>query len=128
MQAGHNFWLCNSIRNFFLKNITLKKLTMNVKKLLSTLLVIICISIAMPAISNPITPETIMTDAPKIVDPLIRLQQIKDMTKENLSRSEKKELRKEVKEIKKEIKTSKNGVYLSVGAIIIIILLLILLL
>ena len=45
------------------------------------------------------------------------------MTKHDLSRAEKKDLRKEVKEIKKELKATGNGIYLSVGAIIIIILL-----
>jgi hypothetical protein len=42
--------------------------------------------------------------------------------------SEKKELRKEVRTIKAQLKASNNGVYLSVGAIIIVILLLILIL
>ena len=50
------------------------------------------------------------------------------MDKSNLNSSEKKELRKEVKAIKKTLKSTGNGVYLSIGAIIIIILLLILLL
>lgn len=57
-----------------------------------------------------------------------RLEEIKAMDKSEMSRSEKKELRKEVKAIKSELKSTGNGVYLSVGAIIIIILLLILLL
>jgi hypothetical protein len=59
---------------------------------------------------------------------LDRLEEIKKMDKSNLKSSEKKELRKEVKAIKKNLKASGNGVYLSVGAIIIIVLLLILLL
>ncbi|MBX2929565.1 MAG: hypothetical protein KF852_17165 [Saprospiraceae bacterium] len=58
---------------------------------------------------------------------LIRLHEINDMDKANLSSMEKKELRKEVRAIKTELKAA-NGVYLSVGAIIIIVLLLILLL
>lgn len=58
---------------------------------------------------------------------LNRLNEIKEMDKSNLSRSEKKELRTEVKTIKSNLKTYGHGVYLSVGAIIIIILLLILL-
>jgi len=46
-----------------------------------------------------------------------------------MSRTEKRTLRKEVRGIEKEMKTmDNNGVYISVGAIIIIILLLILLL
>tara|TARA_R110000850_G_scaffold274635_1_gene412454 strand:+ start:88097 stop:88363 length:267 start_codon:yes stop_codon:yes gene_type:complete len=59
---------------------------------------------------------------------LDRLEEIKEMDKSDLSRSERKELRKEVRSIKKELRSTGNGVYLSVGAIIVIILLLILLL
>jgi hypothetical protein len=59
---------------------------------------------------------------------LDHLEEIKEMDKSDLSRPEKKELRKEVRIIKKELRSSGNGVYLSVGAIIIIVLLLILLL
>jgi gas vesicle protein len=59
---------------------------------------------------------------------LNRLEEIKEMDKSSLKSSEKKELRKEVREIKSELKRSGQGVYFSVGAIIIIILLLILLL
>jgi hypothetical protein len=57
-----------------------------------------------------------------------RLEEIKTMDKSNLTSVEKKELRKEVRAIKSNLKSTGNGVYLSVGAIIIIILLLILLL
>ncbi|MFV8361420.1 hypothetical protein [Flavobacterium sp. LS1P3] len=59
---------------------------------------------------------------------LNRLDEIKAMDKSSLNSSEKKELRKEVRAIKAELKSTGNGVYLSVGAIIIVILLLILLL
>lgn len=57
-----------------------------------------------------------------------RLEEIKAMDKSSMSSSEKKALRKEVRAINANLKTTGNGVYLSVGAIIIIILLLILLL
>ena len=59
---------------------------------------------------------------------LNRLTEIKKMDKSSLMPAEKKELRTELKSLKKEMKKSTQGVYLSVGAIIIIILLLILLL
>ncbi len=59
---------------------------------------------------------------------MARLNEIKGMDKSTLTSIEKKQLRKEVKEIKTNLKAATNGVYLSVGAIIIIILLLILLL
>lgn len=70
----------------------------------------------------------------KPVDPaeaealLNRLEEIDAIDKSELSATEKKELRKEVRSIKKELREIGNGVYLSVGAIIIIVLLLILLL
>ena len=57
-----------------------------------------------------------------------RLEEIKAMDKSNLTSVEKKELRKEVRTIKANLRSTGNGVYFSVGAIIIIILLLILLL
>ena len=55
-----------------------------------------------------------------------RLEEIKAMDKSSLNSSEKKELRKEVRGIKAELKTNGNGVYFSVGAIIIIIIILVL--
>ena len=56
------------------------------------------------------------------------LEEIKTMDKSELKSSEKKALRKEVRAINAELRSTGNGVYLSVGAIIIVILLLILLL
>ena len=57
-----------------------------------------------------------------------RLNEIKTMDRSNLNSIQKKVLRKEIKTIKAELRTTNNGVYLSIGAIIIIILLLILIL
>jgi hypothetical protein len=57
-----------------------------------------------------------------------RLNEIKTMDRSNLNSIQKKVLRNEVKTIKAELRTTNNGVYLSIGAIIIIILLLILIL
>lgn len=71
------------------------------------------------------TPKEIPAEVKTMLN---RLNEIKEMDKSDLSSSEKKELRTEVKTIKKNLKSSGNGVYLSVGAIIIIVLLLILLL
>lgn len=59
---------------------------------------------------------------------MARLEEIKNADKSHLTRFEKRDLRKEVKSIRKEMKASGNGIYLSLGAIIIIVLLLILLL
>lgn len=58
---------------------------------------------------------------------LNRLDEIKAMDKTSLSSVEKRALRKEVRAINSDLRTTGNGIYLSVGAIIIIILLLILL-
>ena len=78
---------------------------------------------------TPVTMETAAKEVPAAVQlKLDRLDEIKEMDKSDMSRAEKKELRQEVKEIKTELKSTGNGVYLSVGAIIIIVLLLILLL
>ncbi len=79
--------------------------------------------------SDPVTVSTgNPEDDEKAKALLARLDEIKNMDKSNLSRAEKKELRKEVREIKSQLRATGNGVYLSIGAIIIIILLLILLL
>jgi hypothetical protein len=105
---------------------------MKVSKLIKATLIMMCISTASPAFSNAGTPGNELSTVPmpnaRETYLLHRLQEIKDMTKHNLSRAEKKELRKEVKEIRKEIKASKNGVYLSLGAIVIIVLVLLLIL
>ncbi|MBP8067839.1 MAG: hypothetical protein KAY27_04695 [Pedobacter sp.] len=57
-----------------------------------------------------------------------RVEEIRDMDKSDLNRTEKRALRKELKEMKEQARALNQGVYLSVGAIIIIILLLILIL
>ena len=106
---------------------------MNVNKFIKAILIMMSITFTLPAFSNPVTLPVESGTMPVTNDTrevylLNRLQQIKEMTKHDLSRAEKKDLRKEVKEIRKELKIAKGGVYLSVGAIIIIILLLILLL
>ena len=59
---------------------------------------------------------------------ILRLHEINDMDKSNLTSFEKKSLRKEVRSIKHELSHTNGGIYLSVGAVIIIILLLIILL
>ena len=76
------------------------------------------------ATTTPTSPEA-KAEAERLIK---RLEEIKAMDKSNMSRAEKKALRKEVKDIRATLKSTGNGVYLSVGAIIIIILLLILLL
>ena len=77
--------------------------------------------------SNPSSNSTTPLETPHAQVLLSRLEEIKAIDKTELTSSEKKDLRKEVKSIKKELKTMNEGVYLSVGAIIIIVLLLVLL-
>ena len=57
-----------------------------------------------------------------------RLEEIKAIDRSSLNSSERKALRKEVRTIKADLKTTDNGVYFSIGAILIILLLLILIL
>ena len=59
---------------------------------------------------------------------LNRINEIKAMDRSGMSSFDRKELRSELKSMKKEMKHERNGVYLSLGAIIIIVLLLIILL
>jgi len=69
--------------------------------------------------------EEIPDDIKMMVD---RVNEIKEMDRSNLSRSEKKELRKELRTIKKDLKKRDGrGIYISTGAIIIILLLIIIL-
>ncbi|WP_372767647.1 hypothetical protein [Lutibacter sp.] len=74
------------------------------------------------------TPRTTPTEIPAEIQVMLnRLEEIKGIDKKDLNRAEKKELRKEVRAINSEIRSSGNGIYISVGAIIIILLLIILL-
>lgn len=78
---------------------------------------------------DPVVTPTETKEIPaEVKAKLERLEEIKNMDKSNMTRAEKKALRKEVRETKAYLKSTGNGVYLSIGAIIIIILLLILLL
>lgn len=75
---------------------------------------------------NPTTTTKEMPAEVKVM--FNRLEEIKAMDKSSLNSSERKALRKEVRAIKTNLQATGNGVYFSVGAIIIIILLLILIL
>lgn len=98
---------------------------MNLKKIIPALLFAMSMAFVSPAIAS--VTSTTPVETPKEVmkrEIETRLLEIKKMDKTNLSAEEKKELKDEVKALKKKAKT--NGIYLSVGAIIIIVLLLIL--
>lgn len=67
-------------------------------------------------------------DAAKVKTLEVRLNQIKEMDKSDMSSADKKVLRKEVRSIKQQLSDLGGGVYLSAGAIIVVLLLLIILL
>lgn len=105
------------------------------KKLLVRIITILALSVISvtptPVIARAAVAVTtgLPKPATKEDGPLLeRLKQINNMDKSALTSSEKKQLRKEVRGIKKQMRENNNGIYLSVGAIIIIILLLILIL
>ncbi|MFV5701214.1 hypothetical protein [Flavobacterium sp. XS2P12] len=105
----------------------MKKVTVYLMMMVLSLSVIPTTIIA--AEKNPTTVSNNPKEVPAEVKVLLsRLDEIKMMDKSSMKSSEKKALRKEVRAIKSELASTGNGVYLSVGAIIIVILLLILLL
>lgn len=76
----------------------------------------------------PVT-TTKSVESSRLAASVARVNEIKAMDKTKLSADERKSLRKELRGIKKDIKDRENnGIYLSLGAIIIIILILILIL
>jgi len=58
----------------------------------------------------------------------LRVEEIKHMDKSNLTRDERKELRHELKDMHNETKAIGDGMYLSVGAVVIVVLVLVLML
>ena len=122
---------------FYVKNFTTYKELLNpkiMKKLtLFTMIVLTSLLVApLNVVAKNIAPIAISNNSkeipPEVKVMLDRLEEIKKMDKSNLSSTERKVLRKEVRTIKSTLAATGNGVYLSIGAIIIIILLLILLL
>jgi hypothetical protein len=77
-------------------------------------------AVPLPAGNAPATAETTVM--------LARLNEIRAMDISTMAKAEKQQLREEVRAIKKDMRAANDGVYLSVGAIIVIILLLILIL
>ena len=103
------------------------------KKLIYTLVLVFTLGISTNTVSaatNKKDPKTELTAEQKVrYERLVnRVEEIRNMDKSNLNRDEKRALRKELKEMKEQARALNQGVYLSVGAIIIIILLLILIL
>lgn len=99
--------------------------------LVSALVLISFQPLNVAATTNDIAEHSVTVEPPaseRVIELLARLDEIKVMDKSDLSSAERKELRSEVRAIRAELSETGNGVYLSVGAIIIIILLLVLLL
>jgi hypothetical protein len=69
--------------------------------------------------SEAASPDVELASTDQLVE---RIETINDMDKSELTRAEKKELRKEVRSIEKELK-QRNGIYISVGGLIVILLL-----
>jgi len=83
------------------------------------------------AAADNLLPSKDLTESVESTDSellLSRLTEIDELDKSNLSSAEKKDLRKEVRNIKNALEINGDGVYLSVGALILIVVLLILLL
>ena len=101
---------------------------MKKNSLLRTLLLIIMIAFGAPAFADVAPVTATPTESPEEHVQRLerRLEEIKAIDVDKLSRHEKRELRGEVRAIKKEMKAV-SGVYVSVGALLIIILLIVLL-
>lgn len=104
------------------------------KSILISILTLFTVTFS-PQFVSAATPDPITTIDPgtkelpaRVQVLLARVDEIRAMDKSTLTRVERKELRKELRTINTELKSTGNGIYLSIGAIIIIILLLILIL
>jgi hypothetical protein len=98
------------------------------KKILTILAIFISVQFVNATPKND--PKKELTEAQQIraTEMRERLDEIKAMDFKSMSKEEIKSIKTEMKEMKEEAKEVSNGVYLSLGAIIIIILLLILIL
>ncbi len=103
---------------------------MKLKKFTTLLLIAICTTFVAPAFAADGTAGTPTEKAAERAQALqmkSRLLEIKNMDLNNLTKEQRQELKKEVKEMKKDNRRG-NGIYLSLGALIIVVLLLILIL
>ncbi|MEO8934130.1 MAG: hypothetical protein ABI295_07460 [Xanthomarina sp.] len=101
---------------------------MRSKTFISALLFAMTFTLMVPAFANN-NPAVPMNETPKEImakQIKTRLMEIRSMDMSKLTKAEKKELKKEVKDLRSQARS--QGIYLSIGAIIIIILLLILIL
>lgn len=98
------------------------------KKILTILAIFLSVQFVSATPKND--PKKELTEAQQIraTEMRERLEEIKAMDFKSMSKEEIKSIKTEMKEMKEEAKKVNNGIYLSLGAVIVIILLLILLL
>jgi DNA-binding transcriptional regulator WhiA len=101
---------------------------MNMKKLLTILAIFLSVQFVEATPTNDPKKELTEAQQLRLAEMEQRLEEIKAMDFKSMSKDEVKSVRFELKEMKKEAKRAGNGVYISVGAIIVILLLLILIL
>ena len=101
---------------------------MKKNSIIRTLLLICLVAFGTPVLADPTTPSTVPVESKEeqLARLERRLEEIKAMEFDKMTRAEKKQLRGEVRQIKKEMKAI-SGIYISVGALLIIILLIVLL-
>jgi hypothetical protein len=104
------------------------------KKIIVYLMTALMLCASLPSMSRTTdsktaaaTPINSATPSPEAKVLLSRLDEINKIDKDQLSASQKKNLRKEVRTIKQQLKDIGGGVYISVGALILILILLIIL-
>ncbi|MEO6188483.1 MAG: hypothetical protein ABIO82_02225 [Ginsengibacter sp.] len=104
---------------------------MKQSKLFSILFLVIVSFVAYPTLAINLVSPLVSQNA-NAVNPaesaMGRINEIRSMDKSTLSSAEKKELRKELRKLKKDNGEKRNGIYLSVGALVVIGILLLLLL
>ncbi len=111
---------------------TLTQIFLTMKKLFAILALLISSQLVMASPTNGNDPKNEKTEltaeqAERLAEMETRVSEIKAMDFSTMSKDEVKEVRAELKAMKAEARATGNGVYLSVGAVIIILLILILL-
>lgn len=112
-----------NLLNFKLINMILCK-----KFRMTALVVIMAFTVPFQSNAASTLPSDSLADSRIAAQITLRVNEIQDMDKTNLTASEKRGLKKELRDMKKQASGLDSRVYLSIGAIIIIILILILIL
>jgi hypothetical protein len=101
------------------------------KSVFYALLIIISLSAIPTAVhaaeKTPLSKTNIPEDVPAEIRLMInRLEEIKELDRSDMNRSERKALREEVRTLKSAVKAAGYGIYISAGAVIVILLILLL--